>query len=115
MNNFLKGFVYAFSGLFFLVKSERNFQIHLVLFCLVLFLGCYFNITSLDWILILIVSSIVFGLEALNTAIEKLCDLVDPNFNTKIKTIKDISAAAVLIASIMAAVSGVILLWKYLF
>lgn len=115
MNNFIKGFVFAFSGLFLLIKTERNFQIHLIIFSIVLFFGYYFDITSLEWIIILIVSGLVFSLEAVNTAIEKLSDVVEPKLNEKIKIIKDVAAAAVLVASIFAAITGIIIFWKYTF
>jgi diacylglycerol kinase len=65
-------------------------------------------------LLVLLCSGLVMGFEALNTSIEKLCDFVEPNKNEKIKLIKDISAAAVLIVSIFSGIIGVIIFWKYL-
>ena len=53
--------------------------------------------------------------EMLNSAIEKLCDVVEPNKHTQIKIVKDISAAAVLLASIFSVVVGIIILGPYLF
>jgi diacylglycerol kinase len=106
---FLKRFQFAFEGLFFLVKKDKNIQLHLVFLALAIGISFYFKLSTLEWISILICSALVLTLEAINTGLEEICNLIDTDFNLKIKLIKDISAAAVLIASIFSAVVGAII------
>jgi diacylglycerol kinase len=112
--NFLNKFKVAFEGLFYLVNKDRNFQIHLILFSVLLIFATYFNVSKIEWLAILICSSIVFSLEALNSALEKLADFTHIEKNSKIKLIKDISAAAVLISCIFSCiVAGIIFIPKF--
>lgn len=114
MRAFFKGFLFAFNGLCFLVKKERNFKVHLVLFSLVIIAGFFFKITSIEWIAILLTSALVLSLEAVNTAIEQLSNLYSKEENPTIKTIKDVAAGAVLLAALFAAVIGILIFLPYL-
>lgn len=75
--------------------------------------GILFKITHLEWLVILLTSALVMGLEALNTAIEKLCDLYSTETNDQIKNIKDIAAAAVLICAIFSVGIAVLIFMPY--
>lgn len=110
-----KSFCYTFKGLFWLLKNERNFQIHCLGLLFNLILIFYFKLQTWEIIAVL---SITFGVmiaEALNTCIEQICDFIEPNFDKRIGVIKDIAGAAVLIASILAVVVGILVYGKYLF
>lgn len=72
------------------------------------------QISGRDWCIILVCISMVTTLEMVNSAIEKLCDVVSPNYHPTVKVIKDMCAGAVLIASIIAAMAGGILLLPYI-
>ncbi|NVK64533.1 MAG: diacylglycerol kinase family protein [Flavobacteriales bacterium] len=111
----LKSFRDAFNGIGILIRSERNFQLHLLAFLVVIGAGFYFEISSGEFAIILIVSALVFALEGMNTAIEKLCDEVTEERKESIRRIKDVAAGAVLIAAILAAVVGLLIFWKYIF
>ena len=111
----LHSFKFAFRGLYHLFKSEKNFQIHILIFSAVIILGFWLEIDRTDWALLLLVSAGVFAFEALNTAIEKLGDFVKKEYDFRMKTIKDISAAAVLIMALFSAAVGIIIFSKYLF
>ncbi len=113
MKKFVKGFQYAFNGVRAMLR-ERNFLVELGILILTILLGIHFHIDRQDWINILSVSGLVLGLEAINTSIERLCNLHSMEENTQIKTIKDISAGAVLIASIFAAIIGILIFLPYL-
>jgi len=113
MNRFLRSLCFAVSGLGQLLKHERNFQLHVLAFICVCAAGIFFGITGLEWLIILLISAFVMGLEAMNTAIEKLCDLYSTETNAGIKKIKDISAAAVLICAIVAVCIGVVVFLPY--
>ena len=113
MKAFLRSFYFAFTGLKHLLLKERNFKIHLLALIVVIIGALYFHITSIEWSIVLLVSAFVISLEAINTAIEKLCDLYTSEPNEKIKLIKDVAAAAVLIASIFAVVIACFIFGKY--
>ena len=112
-NSLLKSFRYAFRGLLFLF-SERNFRIHILATILVVLFGFIFQIEKEEWFIVLILIGVVMGFEAINTCLEAICDFISPNFDERIKKIKDMAAAAVLIVAIVAAIIGIILFLPYI-
>lgn len=110
-----KSFGNAFRGIFEMLKSERNFQIEVFALIINLFLIYFLKLNGTDTAIILLCCSAVLSAEIFNTAIEKLCDMVQPEFDERIKFIKDISAGAVLLLSIFAGIIGVVVYWKYIF
>ena len=113
MKKFIHSFGFAFSGIFQLLRTERNFAIQFSAVILVVLAGFYFSITISEWLIILSISALVLTLEALNSAIEKVCDLYSTETDSRIKLIKDIAAGAVLISAIFAAIIGIIVFGKY--
>lgn len=111
----LKSFRDAFNGIGILIRTERNFQIHLVAFVLAMGGGLYFNIQLREFGTILLVSALMFSVEGVNTAIEKLCDEVTEERKESIRVVKDISAGAVLIVAILALVIGASIFVPYIF
>jgi diacylglycerol kinase len=110
----LHSFRNAFTGFFIIIKIERNLKIHLSAFALSCITGFFFSITKIEWLAILIISGVVISLEILNCSIEKLCDFIEPKDNEKIKIIKDIAAAAVLVTAIFAFIIGILIFSPYL-
>lgn len=102
MKRFLKGFIYAFNGLVYTFRTQLNFKIHCISAVLVVLLGLYTKLTTAEWLWIALAIAMVLVLELINTAIEILVDLVSPQKQTKAGLIKDIAAAAVLIAAFLA-------------
>lgn len=98
-----------------MLKSERNFQLEVFALIINLFLIVYFKLNSTDVALILVVCFLVLIAETINTAIEKICDFVEPNFNKKIGLIKDIAAGAVILATLLSIIVGVLVYSKYFF
>ena len=98
-----------------MLKSERNFQLEVFALIINLFLIVYFKLNSTDVVLILLVCFLVLIAETINTAIEKICDFLEPNFNKKIGIIKDISAGAVILATLLSIIVGVLVYRKYFF
>jgi diacylglycerol kinase len=109
----IKSFRDAFNGIGILIRSERNFQIHLSAFVLAISAGFYFGISLKEFGVILLVSALVFSLEAVNTAIEKLCNEITEERKESIRVIKDIAAGAVLIAAIFALAIGIMIFFPY--
>lgn len=111
--NRLKSVGYAFKGLFILIKTENAIKLQLAIATMVTIAGFYFNITATEWMIQLIMISVVMSVEGANTAIEYIADFIHPEYHPKIGRIKDIGAGAVLIASIVAIiVAGIIYLPK---
>lgn len=102
----LKSFIYAFEGLASLFKTEPNSIIHLLAACLAIILGFVLRIRAPEWLFITAAIAAVFVTELINSAIEKVADLIDPQYNPKIRLIKDMSAASVLVAALASIVIG---------
>jgi len=109
VSNRLKSVGYALKGAILLVRTEASIKIQVFIAIVVTAAGFYFNISTLEWIIQIFAIGMVLGIEGLNTAIEKLADYVQPEFDTKIGFIKDISAGAVMLVSIAAAIIGLII------
>lgn len=100
---------FAIRGALLLIRTEASIKIQVVLALLVTIAGFYFEISSTEWILQILAISLVMGIEGANTAIEKLCDFIHPDFDRKIGFIKDVSAGAVMLVSIGAVIVGLII------
>lgn len=109
LKNRIHSFKYAFNGLKIIIKEEHNARIHLLLAILVLIAGCFFDLAVYEWISIILVIGMVIMLEIINSAIENIADFISPERNDSIKKIKDMSAAAVLIAALLAVIIGLII------
>lgn len=109
----VNSFRYAFAGLFDLFRSQPNARIHLFATFLAIGAGLFFHISTNEWCIIVLCIALVISLEAVNTAIEYLTDLVSPDFHPLAGKAKDVAAAAVLIAAFGAiAVAMIIFLPK---
>ena len=104
----LKSFTYAFNGLRILLLEEHNSRIHLTAAICVVAAGILFHISPLEWVAVIFAIGMVFGGEIFNSAIEDLSDVVCPEHDERIKKVKDLSAAAVLVNAITAAVVGLL-------
>ncbi len=105
----IKSFGWAFNGLKDCILHEKNFRIQYLLALAVVIAGLFLNISSTEWTIILLCFALVLGFEIINSAIEKLCDLVSPDFNLTIKRVKDMSASAVLLSAIITFIIGCII------
>lgn len=105
----LKSFRYAWDGVRAFFGSQHNAIIHAVATPVVVLLGIFAKLSAGEWVVITIVTGLVWMAELFNSAIEKLCDLVSPGFNPKVKFIKDVAAAAVLVSAIVAVITGLII------
>ncbi len=102
MKRLLHSFVYAFNGLTYAFKTQLNFKIHCLAVVLVVTLGCFVGLSTIEWSLIAVAIGIVLVTELLNTGIEVLVDFVSPQRHPKAGVIKDVAAAAVLVSAIVA-------------
>jgi diacylglycerol kinase len=105
----IKSFGNAFRGLKLVMASEKNFRIHIFVACVVIMAGFFAKLTANEWCIIMVTIILVLVLEIMNTAIEKLVDFVSPGFHEQAAWVKDISAAAVLLAATGAVITGLII------
>jgi diacylglycerol kinase len=110
----LKSFVYAFNGLVLLFKNEHNARIHLFVTVCVIAAGFLFKINILEWIAVIFAIGLVFVAEIINSSIEKLADFVSPDKHENIRIVKDLAAAAVFFAAIIAFIIGLIIFVPYI-
>ncbi|MFD1551058.1 diacylglycerol kinase family protein [Putridiphycobacter roseus] len=106
----LKSFKCAFNGIY-LALTEAHIIIQIMATVLVIATGYYQNINKTEWLIIAICIAMVIGAEMMNTAIEKTVDYISMEQHPQAKSIKDISAGAVLVISIVAAIIGINILF----
>ncbi|MFB6258105.1 MAG: diacylglycerol kinase family protein [Flavobacteriales bacterium] len=109
----LKSFQHAFKGMLLLFREEPNARIHLVAMLGAFLLGGILGIKAWEWTAIVLASGLVLGAEALNTALEKMADLLVPGSDERIRRIKDLGAGTVLIAAIAASVIALLIFLPY--
>ena len=107
-------FKYAYEGLVAALKEEPNLKLHFLAGALVIILGLYLNISKSDWLILIILIGFVIAVELTNTAIEAVVDGLTKEHHPAAKIAKDISAGAVLVSSITAAVAGIIIFLPYI-
>ena len=108
-----KSFTHASRGIWILLKTTHNAWIHLVILVIAVALGIYFDITKIEWFMLIIVSGFVLTAEAFNTAIEIDIDLTSPDYHPYARDTKDVAAGAVLISAVTALVVGVLIFGPY--
>ena len=105
----LKSFKYAVNGIRTLLIEEHNSRIHFLAAFVAIALALILKINKLEWIFIIFSIGIVITMEIMNTAMENLADFVSPGKHEEIKKIKDLAAAAVLVAALTACGTGIII------
>ena len=105
----VRSFAAAFAGLGYLLGHEANARIHLALAIIAVALGLWLGLTPTEWALLCALFGLVIGLEALNSAVERLADLVLPRPDPRVRAIKDLAAGGVLAAALAAAAAGLFL------
>jgi diacylglycerol kinase len=103
-------FKYAFSGLWYVIKTQKNAWVHAIATILVICISYWLSLESRDWAIIVITIGMVWTAEIINTALEAIVDLASPQQHPLAKVGKDVGAASVLIAAIASAIIGLLIL-----
>lgn len=111
--NIKQSFVYAFRGILFCIRHEKNMRIHICVTFYVMFFSLFYDFSRVEYALLLIVCTIVLSLEMINTAIEVVIDKVSPQYSALAKIGKDVAAGAVFISAGVAVVIGLVMFWDY--
>lgn len=110
----VRSFLYASRGIINLLKSEQNARIHLIYAILVAVMAYVLSISRIEAIILFFAVTLVIATEIINTAIEKLLDVVNPNSSKLVEFIKDAMAGAVLVTAIIALVVTIMIFLPYL-
>ena len=105
-----RSFYFAFTGLWFLLRTQRNARIHLALGLIAFGLAAWLGVSRVEWAILVCAVAGVLILEGLNTSIEAAVDLASPDIHPLAKHAKDLAAGMVLIAAIAASVLGLLIL-----
>ncbi|WP_068616258.1 diacylglycerol kinase family protein [Paenibacillus tuaregi] len=104
-------FRYAFQGITYGLKTQRNLRVHVV--CAVLAAGAaaFFHLSAVKWAILLLTIAVVIAAELINTAVESAVDLSSPELHPLAKAAKDTAAGAVLVCAIFAVIIGIVLFY----
>ena len=105
---------HALHGILEMLKSQHNAWVHLVATLCVIVAGVIFGISNTHWCLLVLVVTIVWVAEGLNTAFEFLCDVASPEFHPLVKKSKDVAAGAVLLSAVGAVIVGLFIFIPYI-
>lgn len=115
---FIRGFTYAFSGLWYALRTQRNARVHLAIALFAIFAGILLRISSVEFAIIFVAIASVFISEMFNTVMELCVDLASPEYHPLAKIAKDVAAGAVLLNAILAVIIGLFIfgphLWELL-
>jgi len=114
-SSLVSSFRNALSGLNELLRTQRNARIHLGITLAVIGLAAWLRLSAADWALLAVTAALVWTAELINTALEAVVDLASPGRQPLARLAKDLSAAAVLVAAVGAAVVGALVLAPPLF
>jgi diacylglycerol kinase len=109
MAGFIKNVLYALDGIKSFFRTERNGRRQGIIAIIVVLSGFGFGIAPHEWLWVVGCIAMVICLEMINSAIEKVCNLITTDYSPAIKTIKDIAAGAVLFSAIVAVIIGSII------
>ncbi len=107
-------FKYAFEGIVAALNDEPNMKFHFLAAALVIVAGFFFNLTEIEWLIVIFTIGLVIGIELTNTAIEEIVNSFTEEKHPSAKKAKDVAAGAVLVVSIMASLIGLIIFLPHL-
>ena len=101
--------MFAGRGVWFCIRHERNFRVHMAVAAYVLLLAPYFSLSRGEWAALLAVVALVLAAEAVNPAVEQVVNLASPRRRTRARVAKDVAAGAVLLCAAGALAAGLFL------
>lgn len=113
--NIFQSFKNAFEGLIYVSFNHRHFKLEIALGILAIIYFILLGISYLEWIIVIFTIIFVLFSEVLNTIIEEICNIINPEYNYKIKLIKDMSGSLVLFAVIFSLIIFIIITFLNLF
>jgi diacylglycerol kinase len=109
----VKSFHYALQGLHYAFRSQQNVRIHLIVGILVIGAALFFKVNPFEMGILAVVILLVIAMEMVNTAIEKMVDLITKEHREEAKIAKDVASGMVLITVLGAVVVGLLIFTPY--
>lgn len=109
MRKFFKAFVYAGNGIIHGIITERNVKFHVLATIITFGAGWITGLSQVEWFVVLILIGGMLALELMNSAVERVVDLVTQEHHPLAKQAKDLASGAVLIFAIVSAVIGLMI------
>ncbi len=104
-----KAFPYAMQGIGHAWKHEVNLRIHVSVAVIVILMGFWLSLSAMEWLIILLTIGGMLSLELINTAVERVVDLVTREYHPLAKQAKDAAAGAVLVYAILSVIIGLVI------
>jgi diacylglycerol kinase len=104
---FIAGFGYAFRGLWYALRTQRNARVHVSVAILAILLGIVLRISAVEFAMVFVAITGVFLAEMFNTVFELCVDLASPDYHPLAKIAKDVAAGAVLLSAMLSIVIGI--------
>ncbi|HZC04938.1 MAG TPA: diacylglycerol kinase family protein [Ktedonobacterales bacterium] len=111
---FFNSFIYAWHGLTYAVRTQRNARVHMALAMVAILLGLLLHISSVEWAMVFIAITLVFIAEMFNTVAEACVDLVTREYNPLARIAKDVAAGAVLLNAMLSVLIGALVFIPHL-
>ncbi len=111
---FIAGFGYAFSGLWYTLRTQRNMRVHISIALFAILVGIFLHISAVEFAMLCVAITGVFIAEMFNTVIEVCVDLASPNYHPLAKIAKDVAAGAVLLSAILSVAIGLFIFLPHL-
>ncbi len=111
---FSRSVSHAIRGIVVVFRSEQSFRIQLVAGAVVVVLAWWFSVRWFEWVVLLLLIGLVLSLELINSIFERIVDTFKPRIHPVVRDIKDMMAAAVLVASVFSLVIGITIFWPYI-
>jgi diacylglycerol kinase len=113
-DKFVAGFRYAFSGLWYALRTQRNTRVHVCIAILAILLGVVLHISAIEFAMVFVAITGVFIAEMFNTVFELCIDLASPEYHPLAKIAKDVAAGAVLLSAMLSVVVGLFVFGPHL-
>jgi diacylglycerol kinase len=105
----LRSFGYAFAGVAYILRTQRNARIELGIGLAAVLLAAWLGISSVEWAVLMVTIAFVVGLEWINTSLELAVSLASPERHPSAKAAKDVAAACVLLGAVASVLVGLLL------
>src|SRR5947209_2897796 len=113
-SKFIAGFGYAFTGLWYALRTQRNVRVHVTVAIIVIVTGIFLHLSPVEFAMLFVAITGVFIAEIFNTVFELCIDLASPNYHPLAKIAKDMAAGAVLLSAMLSVIIGVFVLGPHL-
>ena len=113
-SKFIASFGYAFHGLLYALRTQRNARVHITIAILAITMGIVLHISTVEFAMIFVAITGVFIAEMFNTVFELCIDLASPEYHPLAKIAKDVAAGAVLLSAMLSVVIGLFVFGPHL-